>query len=832
MKNLLLTLSLTLIIGTNLIAQRPGGGNWGGGGSSSSITGKISGILVDSTSNQPVEFATIVLVDAKMGKEVNGTITDEKGEFKVSEVKLGEYKLQISFLGYQSKTVSGIKLTPEKPDANLGSVFMLGEGINLTEVEVTGEAALIENRIDKMVYNAEKDLTAVGGDASDVLARVPLLSVDFDGNVSLRGSSNIQILINGKPSSMFSSDPGEALKSIPSEQIKSVEVITVPTARYDGEGSAGIINIITKKSNVQGFTGSVNSTIGTRSNRAGLNLNLVKGRFGFNGGGGLFYSNPRESFNNFYREDYIGEQVRTLSQDGEGRSTYLGGRFNFGAFYDINAYNAINSSISFGGRGGGNDGDTEASFNDPVNNIVQDYLRSNDRSSYRTNFDWTTDYRKKFKNQEQDFSIAFQISGNSSITDNELLQTSDNAPELFRDEINENNGLNLEYTLQTDYIHPFSKAVKLETGAKAVIRRIESDFEYQFLDTDVSNYVIDAQRTDIFNYFQDVYAAYASFTFKLGEKYSMIAGTRYEHTTISGEFDNFDAPFRNDYDNLLPSFIISRKLSQFSNIRVSFTKRIQRPSLFYINPYVDLSDPRDISFGNPDLLPELTNSYEIGYNTFFKGIALNASVYYRQTDEVIESVLDVDEQGVSFTTYQNIGEQESIGFNGFASATIKKVVSLRGGFNILSYEAQGIINGERLSRQAWQWDANMNASIKLPKDVAIQMFGFYRSPRQSLQGSRSTFSMFSLGVQKEFSKRMSLGLNVFQPFSRGLKFINELSGPNFYQKSINERVMRSFGINFRYRFGKLDFKQPRQRRSKIKNDDLKGGGESSGDNLN
>ncbi len=825
MKKIVLSLSVLLTCVLTMEAQRP---SWVGKSSGPSITGRISGVLIDSMSQEPVEFATVVLINARMGKEIDGTLTDEKGAFKLPEVKLGVYDIKFSFLGFQTKTIKGIKLTPEKPDSKLGDIFFVGEGINLAEVEVVGEAAVIENRIDKMVYNAEKDITNIGGDASEVLARVPMLAVDLDGRVSLRGSQNIQILINGKPSSMFSSDPGEALKSIPADQIKQVEVITVPTAKYDGEGTGGIVNIITKKSSIQGFTGTVNSTIGNRTNRAGIDLNLVRGRFGLNGGGNVSYSWPNPSFSSFSRVDRVGEQTRTLNQNGEGESTWAGGGFRFGAFYDINAYNSINSSLNFRGRASGNDGITIADFDDPINNVFQDYERINDVSSLRGSFDWTTDYRKTYEGSEREFSVAFQLSGNVSLSDNELIQLSDNAPELFRDELNTNDGLNLEYTFQLDYVHPFGKNIKLETGARAVIRRIDSDFRFEFKDQDRSDYTIDPAQTDIFNYFQDVWAGYASFNFKLGKKYGLITGLRYERTDIAGEFQKFDAPFANNYDNFLPSVIFNRKLGKFSNIRASYSKRIQRPSLFFVNPFINQSDPRDISFGNPELLPENTDAFEIGYNTFIKGVVLNASTYYRVTNDVIENILDVDNSGVSFTTYQNLGKRETIGVNGFASATVKKVLTLRGGFDLLSYEGEGIIDGRRISRQAWEWRFNMGSTLKFGKGYTIQVFGFYNSPRQTLQGSRGNFSMLSIGFQKEFTKRTSLGINAFRPFRRALAFPNELEGANFSQTSIREVVIRSFGINFRHRFGKLDFKQPRQRRSKIRNTDLKQGQDQSG----
>lgn len=829
MKKFLPLSFLLLLISLTTFAQKPA---WvgAGKGSKSSITGKITGSVIDSTSNEAVEFATVVLTNSKTKKEIDGTLTDDKGKFRFSEIALGEYEIALSFIGYQPKLLKGIKLTPDKPDINFERIMFIMEGLNLDEIEVVGEASVIENRIDKLVYNAEKDIVNIGGDASEVLARVPMLTVDLDGNVSLRGSTNIQILINGKPSSMFSSNVGDALKTIPSDQIKSVEVITVPTARFDGEGTGGIVNIITKKSSIKGFTGSANTTVGNRNGRSGFNLNLVKGRFGLNGGGNVVYSWPNPSFNSFYREDYVGNEVRVLDQNGEGESTYLGGGFNFGAYYDINAYNSINSSLRVRGRGGSNEGTTIADFDDPINSVFQDYVRDNDVSSLNSSFDWTTDYRRTFTEPDKELTFAFQLSGNTSTSDNELLQTSSNTPELFRDELNTNDGLNLEYTLQVDYVHPFSENIKLETGAKAVIRRIDSDFKFEFFDQESDQFVIDGERTDVFNYFQDVLSGYASFNFKLGEKYGLISGLRYEHTDIAGEFRAFDAPFENQYDNFLPSIILNRKIGKMSNIRLSYSKRIQRPSLYYVNPFVNQSDPRDISFGNPELLPENTDAYELGFNTYVKGIAINGSVYYRKTNDVIERLLNVDNSGVSVTSFQNIGERESIGINGFASTTIKKIWSLRGGFDVLSYEGAGLVGGERITRQAWEWKVNMSSTFKFKKGYTLQLFGFYNSPRQSLQGSRGAFSMFSMGFQKEFNKkRTSLGVNIFQPFTRSLKFPSELSGPSFFQKSEREVVMRSIGLNFRHRFGKLDFKQTRNRRSKIKNDDLKqGGGNNEG----
>ena len=343
MKKILTILILFLSVSITFSQQ----GNWGKP-KGPSITGKITGQLMDSVSQQPVEFASVVLMDVKTGKETDGVISDEQGGFKFSEAKIGTYNVHISFLGYNDKVLKNIELTKKRPDVGLGGVKLEPSSISLETITVTGEAALIENRIDRIVFNNGKDPTGNIGDASDVLRKVPLLSVDLDGNVSLRGSSNIRILINGKPSGMFSSNVADALKMFPADQIKSVEVITVPTAKYDGEGSAGIINIITKKSQVNGFGGSVNSSIGTRSNTASLNLNLARGRFGLNGGGFAVWSPPRDAIWDFDRKDGLTSgNPRTLEQDGVNNSERIGFRGKFGAYYDINAYNSINSNISF-----------------------------------------------------------------------------------------------------------------------------------------------------------------------------------------------------------------------------------------------------------------------------------------------------------------------------------------------------------------------------------------------------------------------------------------------------------------------------------------------------
>jgi ferric enterobactin receptor len=808
-------------------AQRPPG-NWGGGSQGPSIAGKIAGTLVDSLTNDPLEYASVALFKPGADKAVNGTITDEQGRFRMPDVKVGTYELRISFLGYQKRVISNVQTTKQKPALDLGQVFMVPQSLELETVNITAEKSMVENKIDRIVYNASLDITNAGGDASDVLRKVPLLSVDLEGNVSLRGSSNLQILINGKPSGMFSSSVADALKMIPAEEIKSVEVITVPGAKYDGEGSGGIINIITKKRNVEGISGSVSASGGNRNGSGNASLAFARGRFGINGNTSYRAAWPRPGYNTFFRADTLSNgEVRILEQEGETLSDYnsFGGRI--GAFFDFNAYNSILSSLNYRGRFNSRDADNFASFVDPLASINQKYLQTQETFGLFSGYDWNTEYLKTFEEKEREFSVGVQVSGNINNQDYVLLregiESSLNDPGLFINETSLNKGNNLELTFQTDYVHPFSEKIKLETGAKAILRTINSDYNYQERFLGVSEFVTDEFRSNVFNYFQDVYAGYGQMTWSITDKWSTVMGLRYEHTTISGNFEEEGQPFENQYDNFLPSFIISRKLKGFSNVKLSYNQRIQRPSLRFINPFVNSADPRNITVGNPLLDPEVTNQVELAYTTILKGgVTLNTALFYRRTTDVIENILTVREDGVTETSFLNIADNQSFGMDLFGSFKLFKIWTIRGGASIYSYDAQGQINGETVNNTGFIYRLNGSSTLTLPRDFQIEFFGFYRSPRISLQGTQTSFYIYNFGAKKLiFDKKGSLGVNVIQPFQRDMVFDSEFSGTGFYQTTSFSIPFRSFNANFSYRFG--NNKNQRRRRSKIGNDDQKQG---------
>lgn len=791
-----------------------------------SIVGYINGHLVDSITNNVVEFASVALLDAEQ-KIINGAITDENGKFHIENVKTGKYAIEFSFIGYKSKKIDDIELTLKKPDLDVGNIQLSTDSKILDEIEVVEEASLIENKIDRIVYNAEKDIST-NGDAADVLRKVPMLSVDLEGNVEMRGSQNINILINGRPSGMFSSSVADALKMIPAEQIKSVEVITSPSAKYDGEGSAGIINIITKKKSAEGTSGSINLTAGNLMNRGVGNLSMAKGRFGMNFSGSAIYSIPQEGTSTFFREDDIGTESRIFERVGTNTSSRLGFNGNASMFYDINAFNSLSSSFQLRGFNFDRDGSLASSFIDPVNELNQIYNRSNDGTNGRSGYEWTTDYTKKFAQENRELSLAVQINGNNS--DNDIIyQQVSNDPDLEEEEISFNKGRNVETTFQADYTHPFSSKVTLEVGGKSVIREIKSDYRFERLNYNSNIFEIDPQQTDIFNYNQDVYAGYGSFRINFNKSLGLVAGARYEYTDINGFFRDFDSPFSNNYSNVLPSIILSKKVKKFNSLKLSYNQRIQRPSLRFINPFINNDDDRNISFGNPELEPEISHQYEFGYTTFSKGNVVNASVYYRHTTDVIESILEVSEGGVSITSYNNLGTRNSIGMNLFGSYKVKKALVLRGGIDIYTFDIKGTFNGVELSNTGVNYSARLIGTLNLPKDWKVETFGLFNSPRVTVQGKRPSFSMLNLGVRKDiWKKKGSIGLTITSPFSSDITFKTELEGDDFFQSNEFIRPFRSIGLNFRYRFGKLNFKE---RKSKIRNDDMKQGGDAEGNQM-
>ncbi len=795
-------------------------------------TGRITGTVTDAATGKPVSYATVAVLDGATGKVVNGGVCGDDGKFVLAGIPAGTYTVQISFLGYKNEERSGVAVAGGGA-AELGTVALTAAAQKLGEVVVTGQKAIIEERVDRTVYNAENDQTTRGGDATDVLKRVPLLSVDLDGNVSLRGSSNIRVLINNKPSSIAASSVADALKQIPADQIKTVEVITSPSAKYDAEGSGGIINIITKTNNLRGATLGVDLSAGYRNSNLGLSGSVRTGKMGFSlgGFGRAQYNVPGEYSNTQLTR---GTTPITTQQSADTRQQGIFGRYTLAWDYDINKFNSLQASVAYGTRSGQNyqDGLLRNSFNTATGALVSSDLRDTYSKDVSGTVDASLNYTHSFEKPQHEISLLTLFSRNdrtNSFTNSIVSATDPRTPARI---VNDNPSYNEEYTVQLDYQNPISKTQILEMGAKNILRRVNSD--YTTTSYGVGGEVMPSvglSSNNVFSYRQNVTAGYLAYTLGLPKGFTLKPGLRYEYTAISADFANSTTPVNiPDYGVLVPSVNLSRKLSNGNVLKLAFNRRIQRPSLQFLNPNRNAQNPKSVSEGNPTLAPEFTNNYELGYSTAYKRLNLNFSTFMRNTTGSIEAIRRVEDNDVVVNTFRNIGQQNAYGGSVFANISSARF-NLNAGTDfyyvtLANNVPDPIFNA---SNEGFVMSGRLFGSYNFTPVWGVQGFAFYRGRQVQLQGDQSGMGFYTLGIKRDFAeKRGSLGFGFDNFFTPSITVRTNVNSPLIDQASRNVVPTLGFRVNLSYRIGKMTVAPPRRGRT-INNDDLKGGGDGGGD---
>ncbi|GAB3911180.1 outer membrane beta-barrel family protein [Larkinella knui] len=787
-----------------------------------SLKSKISGTVLDAAQNKPVEFATVALLNPQTEKIVGGTTTGESGKFTINGVDAGTYRVVISFIGYENKTINNVTIGSQGAEVALGVVQMQTDSRTLNEVVVTAEKPLVEDKDDRLVYNADKDATNAGGTAIDVLKKVPLLTVDPDGTVTLKGSSSIKVLINNKPSSIMARSISEALQMIPAELIKSVEVVTAPSAKYDAEGTAGVINIITKNQ-LQGLTGGLNASVGSRRDNLGGNFNFKKNKLSITSYGGANINNYYGGSRTF-RQNLLNDQViSTIEQTNAYKNKGQSGFGSVSIDYDLDTLNRIGIDASLGGEGRNTNStrDTRVTSDEP-----QNFRRYNHTQNRNRNMDVNFNYTKTFRrSKEQEYTFLAQYNQNNNHSNYALNQFPLPESEVidYR-ERNNNDNQQKEFTLQTDYVYPISTVKRrlLEMGTKAILRNVGSDYRLENAPDGSLNYQEDPSRANAFDYQQLVWSSYASFRMRTSKMWGFSLGGRLEMTTINANFISTSTKFNDRYQNFLPNITVSKRFGEERRLRLNYSQRIQRPSIFYLNPYVNSSDPKNIQTGNPYLDPELAHSVELSYSTFSKGgTSINAMVFGRQTNNAIERITTVDTSGISSSTYRNIAQNSTYGLNLFGSARPVKQWNLSGSFG-LNYN---ILNSTALhiNNENWSYQFNLNTSLQLPNNISLQANGSYNSRRIQLQGQSSGFYYYGFSGRKEFKKqKVTVTANFENPFRRYNTIVTLLRTPTFISDGSNYNVIRNIRLSVNWRFGKMNAGQNREKK-KISNDDGKQG---------
>lgn len=814
MKLLLTVAALALWVG-NAVAQ-------------SVHPGKITGSLLDSTTAQPVPFATVAVRQA--ATVIGGSTTDSAGTFMLTNIPLGSYILTLSSVGYQTR-VQPITLTAGQPSVHIGASRLRPENRTLGELTVTAQKALIEEKGDRLVYNAEKDISNVGGSAADVLRKVPSLSLDLDGNIQMRGNSNIRVLINGKPSAMMARNLADALKQMPADNIKSVEVITSPGAKYDAEGAAGVINIITKKA-LQGFNGSVMASLGTLNRSTNTKLALKTKKLGVAlSVNGYQFRNIREA-QTLRTTLSAGQPVNYLSQLSYADNTGTGGFGEFSLDYDPDSTSRLNFSANAWGGSYPNNSSVENRLTDPAGNLLQSFRNDIHFRNPYGNSQFDLGYTKTFRKpagvpSDREFTLLTQF---SRMPDNYFYDTDrytlNEIEQLSFRQRSTNYSRNKEYTLQADYTHPFllrghrdTTQLKLELGLKAIRRAIGSEYRVEQSLDGQSPFVTDPAQSNDFEYTQQIVSGYTALRIDIKQKWNLNLGARLERTVIDGTFMTTQTMLATQYTNLIPSVTISKGIKAHT-LKTSYTQRIQRPQLWFLNPWVNASDPRNLQTGNPYLNPELNHAVELGHSVTTKaGLSINSAFYFRLTNNAIEYIRTVDEAGISLSKPQNIAKRMAYGLNTNLSGQANKNWTLNGGVDLRYVDLTSPALNQRNSGLVG--NVNFSSTYKLPHDYTFQANANINSGWIMLQGSGSSFYWYGFALKRELmAKKASLTLGVNNPFNRGVSQTNRQAGASFDSETRSFFVSRSVRLAFEWRFGQMS--SGGKQSKKVQNDDAGG----------
>ncbi len=793
-------------------------------------TGSVSGKLSDA-GNKPVSYATVTLL-RNDSSVVSGDLSKDDGSFSITPVNVGSYLLRIESMGFATQ-FKAVAVVEDKPNVKLGTIKLAQTENTLKTVSITAEKAVMEMKMDKKVFNVEKNTTAAGGSATDILQNVPSVSVDADGTLSLRGKSNVTVLIDGKPATLLGSDVTSALQSLPASTIESVEIITNPSAKYDAQGTTGIINIVTKKDGKLGINGSVTAGAGTRDKYNGnLNLSIRKGKWSAFVNGGYRIN---RTFNNITtdRDDKAATNGSVRSYHTyEHAPRLFGGSFNsIGGTYDINKNNSITltENINFM-QFGFTDNSDYYIYDQPggKGNTLLHRYRYSDALGGPVSLSTAFDYKKKFNKKGEELNVDATYA-TTTITRHQNYDTyidTSGVGTPWMHSRSPGEGGNSSLNVWADYTDPIlTTNGKLGLGFKSQFYDFNSKNDPKIWMDTVTDAprVTDSSQYTVYNYSQQIHAAYINWNDQVG-KFSYQLGLRGETAIYDGEGDvPRHATFHNEFTNLFPSAFVSYQLPANQSVYVNYSRRINRPNFFQLMPFKDLSNPGTVNMGNPNILPEFINNMELSYNRYDdKGNNFIISTYYSSTSNLSERIVrpitgsaeDLqlglgNEIGQLLSMPVNIASGTTYGLEGTAKLQLTKIwdATLNANFfkNELKIGNANAAYSSFLSNNSGQsWFGKVNSNVKLPANFSLQFNGNYESPKIITQGRQRESYWLDVAVRKNLWKsKATLVVNCSDVF-KTRRFITEYNTPSYIQTTNRVKETRIGNITFTYRFGKTD----------------------------
>lgn len=752
----------------------------------------IKGTVVEESSGQPIAYATVMVGDNETNKPLDGTTTMDDGSFSL-ETDATDYYIEVSFLGFRTKTF-GPPPTQGKT-IDLGKVALSEDAEQLQEVVVQGEVSRTEFKLDKRVFNVGKDLSTTGASALEVLNNVPSVNVNIEGRISLRGSQGVQILINGKPS-IIASDEGNALGTITADMIEKIEVMTNPSAKYDAEGTSGIINIVLKKEERKGLNGSISVNTGAPdSHSVGVSLNRRTENFNLFtqlGVGLRDMPNDLETRN----VDLI-NNTTILSNGTEYRNeTYY--NFVLGTDYHINDNNVLTLSGNFAMEMEDQPSNTSFVALDSNNAISSEWERTEVTDAKNPKFQYELQYKKDFENHE-DHTLLFSGLGNFFGKDqsSEFLNTTISGDDNDSRQQTRTDFKEAIFTFKLDYTNPITDELTLETGAQYVMNDVSNDYEVNNFTNGA--FVNDPGLTNIFEFEQKVLGLYGTGSYE-GKKWGIKGGLRLEQTDQNTLLVTTSSANEQNYGNFFPSLHSSYKFSDKVSLQAGYSKRIYRPRMWDLNPFFNIRNNFSVRQGNPDLQPEFTDSYEITSIYILGPASINFGVYHRYTTDVIERITTF-ENNVSTTKPENIGTNRATGIEFNAKYSPAKWLTLNGDFNYNQFKRDGNFESTVFDFSNDQWTSKLMSKIKLPSDFDLEMTGNYQSSYQTVQSDVSDMLFMDLGLRKNIMKgKAVLNLSVRDLFASR---VDESQIAQASYEVYNRRQRGTFvALGFSYGFGK------------------------------
>ena len=752
MKRLLLTLLLVIITCT-VFAQRPN--NY------QNITKiKISGNITDSETAEPLEYATISLVNERFPNRIQGGITDENGNFDI-EIFPGKYNITLEYIGFQKVTLENRII---RETTLLGDFKLNINSESLNEVELIGERTEVEIRLDKRIYNVGKDITVRGGSVTDVMDNIPAVSVDVEGNISLRGNDNVRILINGKPSGLVGLSGSAALRQLPAESIEKVEVVTSPSARYEASGTAGIINIILKKDELIGFNATFianagipeylggTATLNWRTKRLNI-FSTTTYRDQKSLGGGVFNS---EYFNGDLPSSFANE---TRDYDRIRKNYFV----NLGAEYYINDKTSLTISGFIRDSNNTSDANTEIDDLNANGDVLSSVDRLQEEAEEDNSSQFTANFTKKFNDDGHELVAEIQL---QKSTEDEFADISNSDSPSETAGTLESQKRNL---FQLDYVWPIDKNTQFEFGYRGDFSSQENDYEIAIKEN--GRFIIDSNLSNVLLFEQNINALYTQFGEKIN-KFSYLLGLRMENTNIVIDQKTTNDFKEKKYTNFFPTVNLSYEFSEEENITLGFSRRIRRPRSWSLNPFPSRSSVTFFRQGNPDLDPSYSSTFDFGYLKRWEKLTLNGSAYYQKATQVITRITEATGEVVRVSedpiieipslraTSINLAENNRLGTEFTLTFTPSRKFRLSGNFNIFNSETIGTYNNQVFDAEIVSWFARINSNVTLPKGWTAQLRGFYRGPNATAQSKSKGFFVLSGAINKDvLNKKGTLSFN-------------------------------------------------------------------------